>query len=82
MNLKDMEALGLKNYSIVNFRSHFKGSIREANNFKVVAYDIPKGCIGTYFPEANNLVHINNKAEISNTPSSKFIEVEIIIPDH
>ena len=35
MNLKDMEALGLKNYSIVNFRSHFKGSIREANNFKL-----------------------------------------------
>jgi len=51
--------------------------IRRADNFKVIPYNIPKGCIGTYFPETNVLVAIDNIAKESGTPVSKFIEVSI-----
>ncbi|BDS12583.1 FdhF/YdeP family oxidoreductase [Aureispira anguillae] len=78
MNQEDMKTLGLQNKDIIHFISHYKGEQRTAKNFKVIAYDIAKGCIGTYFPETNALVHIDNIAKKSNTPASKFIEVEII----
>lgn len=78
MNKTDMQTLGLSNQDVVHFKSYFNGDTREAKNFKVIEYDIAKGCIGTYFPEANALVHIDNKAKGSNTPASKFIEVEVI----
>ena len=78
MNKKDMQLLNLKDKDVIHFRSHHNGEQRTANNFKVVGYDIARGCIGTYFPETNSLVHIDNVAKKSNTPASKFIEVEII----
>lgn len=78
MNGDDMKALGLKNHAIIHFKSFHNGDVREAKNFKVVQFDIAQGCIGTYFPEANALVHIDNVAKKSNTPASKFIEVEVI----
>lgn len=77
MHPKDMEKLAIGNGQVVHFRSFHKGQIREAKNFKAVSYNISKGCVATYFPEANALVHLSNKANISNTPASKFIEVEI-----
>jgi anaerobic selenocysteine-containing dehydrogenase len=79
MNLNDMQQLGLSNHDIIHFKSYFKGATREAHYFKVVAYDIAQGCIATYFPETNCLVHLDNKAKESHTPASKFIEVEVIV---
>jgi len=78
MSDHDMKEKGLNNEDIVHLKSHFNGEERIANNFKVVRYNIAKGCIGTYFPETNVLVPIDNVAKRSNTPASKFIEVEII----
>lgn len=78
MNKKDMQLLSLKDKDVIHFRSYHNGEQRAANNFKVVGYDIARGCIGTYFPETNALVHIDNVAKKSNTPASKFIEVEVI----
>ena len=40
-----------------------------------MSYEIPKGCVATYFPEANPLVPINHVALKSNTPASKSIPV-------
>ena len=78
MSEHDMKEKGLNNEDIIHLKSHFNGEERIANNFKVVRYNIAKGCIGTYFPETNVLVPIDNVAKRSNTPASKFIEVEII----
>lgn len=78
MHQDDMKALNLKNEDVIHFISHYKGEKREAKNFKAIAYDIAKGCIATYFPEANALVHIDNMAKKSHTPASKFIEVEVL----
>ncbi|MFD1551427.1 hypothetical protein DNU06_13505 [Putridiphycobacter roseus] len=77
MHKEDMHAQGLKGGDVVNITSHFNGERRQANKFKVVEYEIAKGCIGSYFPETNVLVPIDSVADKSNTPVSKFVEVSI-----
>jgi molybdopterin-dependent oxidoreductase alpha subunit len=77
MNPSDMKKKGYKQEQVVNLTSHFNGEERKASNFKVVSYNIPKGCIASYFPETNVLVPINSVAKKSNTPASKFVEVSI-----
>ncbi len=73
MNAQDMSDRGWKARTIVNITSHFEGSTRVADNWQLVPYNIPRGNIATYFPEANSLIHLNSTAEISNTPTSKWI---------
>jgi molybdopterin-dependent oxidoreductase alpha subunit len=77
MNAKDMAEQGLTQMDIVNIHSHFHGETRTAIQFKVVPYDIARGCVATYFPEANVLIPIDKVARISNTPASKFVEVSL-----
>ncbi|CAG5081075.1 FdhF/YdeP family oxidoreductase [Parvicella tangerina] len=78
MNPDDMKATGLKKFDIVDLHSKYAGDVRKAINFKVIPFNIAKGCTATYFPEANVLVPIDSVAKISNTPASKFIVIEII----
>ncbi|MEM7037484.1 MAG: molybdopterin dinucleotide binding domain-containing protein, partial [Bacteroidota bacterium] len=78
MHPDDMKERGLKNKDVVHLKSHFRGQERIARQFKVVGYNIARGCVGTYFPEANVLVAIDNVAARSNTPASKYVEVEIV----
>ena len=77
MNPSDMKKKGFQQEQIVSLTSHFNGEERKANNFKIVSYNIPEGCIASYFPETNVLVPLNSVAKKSNTPASKFIEVSI-----
>ena len=77
MHPEDMKENHLNKMDVVNIHSHFKGEVRSAYQFKVVPYDIARGCVATYFPEANVLVPINSVARESNTPVSKFVEVSI-----
>ncbi|MCD9561675.1 FdhF/YdeP family oxidoreductase [Tenacibaculum maritimum] len=77
MNLHDMKKLGLKKLDSVNLVSHFQGEQRKAPNFLVIPYDIPEQCTATYFPEANVLVPIKSKADISHTPASKTVIISI-----
>ena len=50
---------------------------RVGRRFLVVPYDLPEGCLGSFFPEANVLVPIDRFARISLTPASKSIEVSL-----
>ncbi|KJD33091.1 hypothetical protein PK35_09015 [Tamlana nanhaiensis] len=77
MNKADMEARGLKELQVVNLKSEFNGVTRRANKFKVVAYNIPKHCCATYFPETNVLVPIDNFAHTAKTPASKSVVITI-----
>jgi molybdopterin-dependent oxidoreductase alpha subunit len=77
MNEEDMKELNLRSKDQVDVVSHFKGSVRKAERFFVVSYNISKGCCAAYFPETNVLVPIDSYAEGSQTPTSKFIEVSI-----
>ncbi|WP_299045501.1 FdhF/YdeP family oxidoreductase [uncultured Polaribacter sp.] len=77
MNKEDMNSLGLQKLDKVDLISHFNKEKREAKGFLVVPYNIPKQCTATYFPEANVLVALKNKAKISNTPASKTVIITI-----
>ncbi|MEZ5040849.1 MAG: FdhF/YdeP family oxidoreductase [Saprospiraceae bacterium] len=77
MNKNDMAQAELATKSVVNLVGTFKGEVRRATHFLVVPYDIPAGCIATYFPEANVLVPIDSYAKGSKTPSSKWVAVRL-----
>jgi anaerobic selenocysteine-containing dehydrogenase len=61
----------------VDLISHFETETRRAERFKVVPYDIPRGCAAAYFPETNVLVSIRDVADRSNQPVSKSIIISI-----
>ena len=81
MNQSDIDENGWSEGDLVDLTSHFEGSERHAPNWYLVPYDIPKGNIATYFPEANVLVPLDSVAEGSNTPTSKSVVVSIRASD-
>jgi molybdopterin-dependent oxidoreductase alpha subunit len=77
MHEADIAAAGLQPGQWVDLTNRFGGVERVARRFMVAPYRIPRGCVATYFPEANVLVPIDSVAERSNTPTSKFVLVTI-----
>ena len=78
MNAKDMVQRGLKSKQLVDISSHFNGVVRTAKHWLAIPYDIPRGNVATYFPEANQLVPLESTADLSNTPTSKWVICSII----
>jgi anaerobic selenocysteine-containing dehydrogenase len=77
MNQEDIDEMGLIAKSVVDLTSHFDGREITSEQWKVIPYDIPKGNLAAYFPEANVLVPLDSVAKGSNTPTSKWIEVSL-----
>lgn len=77
MHPEDMAAHALEPKSLVDISSHYDGKVRTAPMFHVVPYDIPRGNLACYFPEANVLVPIDRFADHSHTPISKSVKVRI-----
>ena len=77
LNEADIAERGLRDGQTVDITSHFNGEARTVRRFTVVAYDIPRGCACTYFPEANALVPARHVARISNTPASKSVVITL-----
>ncbi len=78
INPEDMNDLGLKHESLVNVTSLWADNVeRKIEGFKLVSYDIPKGNVAAYFPEANPLVPLASIGDLSSTPTSKSIAVVI-----
>ena len=81
MNQSDMDANDWSKGDLVDLTSHFEGNELHAREWYIVPYEIPKGNIATYFPEANVLVPLDSVAEGSNTPTSKSVVVTIRATD-
>ncbi|WP_111709180.1 FdhF/YdeP family oxidoreductase [Lutibacter citreus] len=77
MNEEDVANLNLQKGDLVSLYNNYSNTKREVSGFAVVPYNIPKGCLATYFPEANPLVPLELTAHISHTPSSKSVKVKI-----
>lgn len=77
MDPADIAAAGFVEGQVVDLTSHFEGEVRTAAGFIVVAQGLPRGCVATYFPEANVLIPVGHVAERSNTPASKSVVVSI-----
>ncbi|MCJ2063668.1 FdhF/YdeP family oxidoreductase [Methylobacterium sp. J-088] len=78
MNRSDIDRLGLKVGQPVTLRTVAHDGIdRALSGLLVVAYDIPIGCIGGYYPECNVLMPIWHYAIGSKTPAAKAIPVTV-----
>jgi molybdopterin-dependent oxidoreductase alpha subunit len=77
LNPADLAASGLAEGARVDLTSHFRGETRCLRSFRIVAYDVPRGCAAAYFPEANPLVALESIAQGSHTPAYKSIEISI-----
>lgn len=77
LNEDDIADAGLEPGERVDLISLYDGVERVAPDFRIVPYDLPRQTAGTYFPEANVLVPVDEYAERSHTPASKSIVIRI-----
>ena len=77
MHEADIAAAGLQQGQSVDLTNRHGGVERIAHAFMIAPYRIPRGCVATYFPEANVLVPIDSVAAKSNTPTSKYVVVTV-----
>ncbi len=78
MNRSDIDRLGLKVGQAVTLRTVADDGVdRHLSGLIVVAYDIPVGCIGGYYPECNVLMPMWHYAVGSKTPAAKSIPVTV-----
>jgi molybdopterin-dependent oxidoreductase alpha subunit len=76
VNKEDLQMLGMNAGEWVDMETVWDDGIeRRADRFLLVEYDIPRGCIGAYYPETNPLVPLHSVGDICNTPTSKSIPV-------
>jgi len=76
VNPADLDMLGFKAGERVDMTTVWDDGIdRRADSFLLVEYDIPRGCIGAYYPETNPLVPLSSVGDVCNTPTSKSIPV-------
>jgi molybdopterin-dependent oxidoreductase alpha subunit len=76
INRDDLQMLGLAAGDWVDMTTVWDDGIeRRADSFLLVEYDIPRGCIGAYYPETNPLVPLSSVGDVCNTPTSKSIPV-------
>ncbi len=78
VNPKDMTDAGYEAGDTVDVvGEHDDGVSRVAEAFRIVPYDIPRGCIAGYYPELNVLVPLTSAGEMSDTPTSKSVIVSL-----
>jgi molybdopterin-dependent oxidoreductase alpha subunit len=78
MHCDDMDRLALAEGETVRLETaSTDGFKRELGGLRVTAYDIPVGCIGAYYPEANTLMPLGHYAEGSKVPAAKSIPVRV-----
>lgn len=80
VNRADMQRLGLVEGQRAGLATVADDDVeRTMSNLRVTGYDIPEGCLGTYYPECNVLVPLGHHAEGSKTPASKSVPVRIVV---
>ncbi|MEG3175760.1 FdhF/YdeP family oxidoreductase [Sphingomonas sp. RB3P16] len=79
MHAADITQAGLRNGQIVALESDAEDGItRRLDGLIVTAYDIPRGCLGAYYPECNVLMPLEHHAEESHVPAAKSVPVRIV----
>ena len=77
INTDDLADYGFVAGELVDIHSVWHDGERHAEGFTLVAYDIPKGNLASYFPETNGLVPLDSVADRAGTPTSKDIPVRL-----
>jgi molybdopterin-dependent oxidoreductase alpha subunit len=78
MNPDDINRLGFAEGEEVDIETASNDGVRRVlAGCRVTPYDIPAGCVGAYYPEANVLLPMSHYAECSKTPAAKNIPVRV-----
>ncbi|MBS1205852.1 MAG: CbbBc protein [Proteobacteria bacterium] len=78
MHPADIAALGLSDGDRVDIETQTTdGVARRVTDFRLVAYDIPRGNLAAYYPETNPLVPLTRFGDGTGTPTSKSIPVSV-----
>lgn len=78
VNADDLASRGLAHGDVIDVVLDAASGVERAmRGFTAVAYDIPKGSIAAYYPEANVLVALEEHDERSGTPAYKSVPVKI-----
>ena len=78
INPQEMARAGLEEGDTVDLVGDAgDGARREVTGLAVVAFNLPDGCLGGYYPEMNALVPLWYHDEASKTPASKGVPVRI-----
>jgi molybdopterin-dependent oxidoreductase alpha subunit len=78
INPCDIERAGLREGQVVSLIGDAEdGKERVRPGVKVMPFDLPDGCIATYYPEANPLLPLSHHDGPSKTPAAKAIPVRI-----
>ena len=78
MNAADIAAMGLAADQFVDLATAIDDGVeRVLRGLRIVPYDIPRGCIGAYFPEANPLVPLSHHDAKAHTPAYKAVPVRV-----
>lgn len=79
MNKDDIAQQGLHEGQRVKLVSDAgDGIAREVGGLSVIAFDIPRGCIGGYYPECNPLIPLSHHTLFSMLPAAKSVPVRIV----
>ena len=79
MHRDDIAQAGLHEGQVVKLVSDADDGIaREVAGLSVVAFDIPRGCIGGYYPECNPLIPLTHHTLFSKLPAAKSVPVRIV----
>ena len=78
MNPDDIASRGLTDGEYVDMRTAIGDGVdRIVEQLQIVAYDIPPGCCGAYFPEINPIVPLAHHDRKAHTPAYKAIPVTL-----
>ena len=81
MHEHDIERFGLSEGDVIGMEAVADDGIeRRMHGFRIVKYDIPPGCVGAYYPEANALIPLYQHAERSYVPAAKSVPVRLLMP--
>ncbi len=76
MNAADMAARGIAPGDKVRLRTiSTDTTLRMVENLTAIAYNIPPGSVGAYYPETNALLPLYHHDELAETPAAKSIPV-------
>ena len=78
MNRQDMAAMGVADGTLVDvIGDHGSNGDKRVSSYRVVPYNIPRGCIAGYYPELNPLIPVAHHAVESHVPAAKTVPVRL-----
>ena len=78
MNPEDISRAGLASGQMVSLVSDADDGIhRQVGPLKIIPFNLPDGCVGSYYPEMNPLIALSHHDEKSKTPANKSVPVRI-----